>query len=108
MLDGRLGFQAWAGGDAKKPIVTDVVKQCFECHQPKKDQDYVYSRTFPERRLEFGNTAQEARRYVVGATCGSCFYRRWRAVEAWRLPMDTSGYLRKSTNSAAASLALLR
>jgi Cytochrome P460 len=44
---GGWGFQFWAQGDPKKPIVTDAVKQCFECHQPKKDQDYVYSTYIP-------------------------------------------------------------
>jgi len=44
---GGWAFQAWAGGDAKKPLVTDATKQCFECHQPKKDQDYVYSTYIP-------------------------------------------------------------
>ena len=23
--------------------MTDPAKQCFACHEPKKDQDYVYS-----------------------------------------------------------------
>jgi Cytochrome P460 len=44
---GGWGFQAWEGGDAKKPLVTDAAKQCFACHQPKKDQDYVYSTYIP-------------------------------------------------------------
>ena len=44
---GGWGFQFWTQGDPKKPIVTDAVKQCFECHQPKKDQDYVYSAYIP-------------------------------------------------------------
>jgi hypothetical protein len=44
---GGWGFQFWAGGDSKKPVVTDATKQCFECHQPKKDQDYVYSTYIP-------------------------------------------------------------
>jgi hypothetical protein len=44
---GGWGFQAWAGGDPTKPLVTDPTKQCFECHQPKKDQDYVYSTYIP-------------------------------------------------------------
>ena len=44
---GGWGFQAWAGGDPAKPLVTDPTKQCFECHQPKKDQDYVYSTFIP-------------------------------------------------------------
>ena len=46
-LTGGWGFQFWTQGDPKKPIVTDVVKQCFECHQPKKAQDYVYSTYIP-------------------------------------------------------------
>jgi hypothetical protein len=45
------GFARWAAGpaagDPSKPIVTDATKQCFECHQPKKDQDYVYSTYIP-------------------------------------------------------------
>jgi hypothetical protein len=44
---GGWGFQAWAGGDPTKPLVTDPAKQCFECHQPKKNQDYVYSTYIP-------------------------------------------------------------
>jgi hypothetical protein len=44
---GGWGFQFWLGGDAKKPVVTNATKQCFECHQPKKDQDYVYSTYIP-------------------------------------------------------------
>ena len=44
---GGWGFQFWAQGDPKRPIVTDAVKQCFECHQRKKDQDYVYSTYIP-------------------------------------------------------------
>jgi hypothetical protein len=44
---GGWGFQAWAGGDPAKPFVTDPTKQCFECHQPKKNQDYVYSTYIP-------------------------------------------------------------
>jgi hypothetical protein len=44
---GGWGYQAWAGGDPSKPIVTDPTKQCFECHTPKKDQDYVYSTYIP-------------------------------------------------------------
>ena len=44
---GGWGCQFWTQGDPKKPIVTDAVKQCFECHQPKKDQDYVYSTYIP-------------------------------------------------------------
>ena len=44
---GGWGFQFWAGGDPKKPIVTDAATQCFACHQPKKSQDYVYSTYIP-------------------------------------------------------------
>ena len=44
---GGWGFQFWAGGDPAKPVVTDATKQCFECHQPQKAQDYVYSTYIP-------------------------------------------------------------
>ena len=44
---GGWGFQLWEGGDPKKPAVTDAAKQCFECHQPRKDHDYVYSTYIP-------------------------------------------------------------
>ena len=44
---GGWGFQAWVGGDPTKPFVTDPTKQCFECHEPKKNQDYVYSTYIP-------------------------------------------------------------
>ena len=44
---GGWGFQAWAGGDPAKPLVTDATKQCFECHQARKDHDYVYSTYIP-------------------------------------------------------------
>lgn len=40
---GGWGFQVWLGGDPAKPAVTDAAKQCFGCHEPKKDQDYVFS-----------------------------------------------------------------
>ncbi len=40
---GGWGFQAWAGGDPKKPLVTDAVKGCFECHAPQKANDYTFS-----------------------------------------------------------------
>lgn len=43
---GGWGFQVFAGAD-KKPIVKDPVKECFECHMPKKSQDYVYSTYIP-------------------------------------------------------------
>jgi len=41
---GGWGFQAWAGGDATKPIATDPVKQCFNCHVPQKAQDFTFSK----------------------------------------------------------------
>jgi Cytochrome P460 len=44
---GGWGFQFFAEGDPKKPVVTDVVKQCFGCHEPQKAQDYVYSTYIP-------------------------------------------------------------
>ena len=40
---GGWGFQAWAGGDPKKPLATDPVKACFECHTPQKANDYTFS-----------------------------------------------------------------
>jgi len=40
---GGWGFQAWLGGDPKKPIVNDPVKQCFACHVPRSANDYVFS-----------------------------------------------------------------
>ena len=40
---GGWGFQAWAGGDPKKPIVSDPVKMCFACHTPQKGSDYTFS-----------------------------------------------------------------
>jgi hypothetical protein len=40
---GGWGFQAYAGGDASKPIVNDPVKQCFECHTAQKANNYVFS-----------------------------------------------------------------
>jgi len=41
---GGWGFQAWAGGDSTKPIATDAVKQCFNCHVPQKAQDFTFSK----------------------------------------------------------------
>ena len=40
---GGWGFQAWAGGDPNKPLATDPVKACFECHTPQKANDYTFS-----------------------------------------------------------------
>ncbi len=40
---GGWGFQAWLRGDPTKPIVDDSVKQCYSCHLPKKENDYVFS-----------------------------------------------------------------
>jgi Cytochrome P460 len=44
---GGWGFQAWAGGDPKKPVVTDAAKQCFACHESQKVHDYVFSTYIP-------------------------------------------------------------
>ena len=41
---GGWGFQAWAGGDSTKPIATDPVQQCFNCHVPQKAQDFTFSK----------------------------------------------------------------
>jgi hypothetical protein len=40
---GGWGFQAWAGGDPGKPLVTDPVKACFACHTSQKASDYTFS-----------------------------------------------------------------
>jgi hypothetical protein len=40
---GGWGFQAWLGGDPTKPIVTDVVTQCFTCHTSQSANDFVFS-----------------------------------------------------------------
>jgi hypothetical protein len=44
---GGWGFQAWAGGDPKKPVVTDPTKECFDCHESQKAHDYVFSTYIP-------------------------------------------------------------
>ncbi|HXX47521.1 MAG TPA: cytochrome P460 family protein [Myxococcota bacterium] len=40
---GGWGWQAWAGGDPKKPLVTDPVSGCFACHSPQQPNDFVFS-----------------------------------------------------------------
>jgi hypothetical protein len=40
---GGWGFQAWAGGDPKKPLVADAATMCFACHTPQKASDYTFS-----------------------------------------------------------------
>jgi hypothetical protein len=40
---GGWGFQFFAEGDPKRPVVTDAAKQCYACHEPQKGKDYVYS-----------------------------------------------------------------
>jgi hypothetical protein len=37
----------WQPFPAFPPAVTDATKQCFECHQARKEQDYVYSTYIP-------------------------------------------------------------
>ena len=50
---GGWGFQAWAAGDAKKPLVTDPVKQCFGCHTQQiaiprpAEHQYIFSTYIP-------------------------------------------------------------
>ena len=36
-------FQAFAGGDPRKPIVKDPVKECFQCHTGAGTRDFVFS-----------------------------------------------------------------
>ena len=40
---GGWGFQAWANGDPTKPVVNDSMKQCYGCHMPNKESDYLFS-----------------------------------------------------------------
>jgi len=40
---GGWGFQAWAGGDPTKPLVTDAASACFACHTPQKANDFTFS-----------------------------------------------------------------
>ncbi|GIX42487.1 MAG: hypothetical protein KatS3mg129_2220 [Leptospiraceae bacterium] len=40
---GNWEFQAYAGGDLNKPVVTDAKNQCFACHQSVEKNDYVFS-----------------------------------------------------------------
>jgi hypothetical protein len=44
---GGWGFQVWAGGDPKKPLIDDATVPCFACHTPQKAQDYVFSTYIP-------------------------------------------------------------
>ena len=44
---GGWGFQLWAAGDSTKPIVTNAALQCFGCHAPHKDHQYVFSTYIP-------------------------------------------------------------
>jgi len=44
---GGWGFQAWAGGDPGKPLVTDPVTQCFNCHTSQAGHQYVFSTYIP-------------------------------------------------------------
>jgi hypothetical protein len=41
---GGWGFQAWADGNPNKSIVTHAATQCFVCHMPQKEHDFVFSR----------------------------------------------------------------
>lgn len=40
---GGWGFQAFAGGNPQKPLVTNAQQQCFGCHASQKKTDYVFS-----------------------------------------------------------------
>lgn len=42
---GGWGWQAWDANG--KPIVTDPVAACFNCHKPMQDNDYVFSDWVP-------------------------------------------------------------
>lgn len=41
---GGWGFEAFAGGDPKRPLVGgNAAKACFECHAARKDGNYLFS-----------------------------------------------------------------
>lgn len=41
---GGWGFEEFAGGDPKKPVVGDnAATACFACHAPQKDNNYLFS-----------------------------------------------------------------
>ncbi|MEW6132996.1 MAG: cytochrome P460 family protein [Pseudomonadota bacterium] len=41
---GGWGFEAFAGGDPKKPVVgRDAAKACFGCHATRQDSNYLFS-----------------------------------------------------------------
>ncbi len=42
---GGWGWQAWTADG--KPVVTDPVEQCYTCHIPMRDNDYVFSEWKP-------------------------------------------------------------
>ena len=44
---GGWGFQLWAGGDSTKPLVTNAVTQCYNCHTQRKDNQFVFSTYIP-------------------------------------------------------------
>lgn len=42
---GGWGFEGFGGGDPTNRVVgTNAASACFGCHQPQKEQDYVFSR----------------------------------------------------------------
>lgn len=41
---GGWGFEGFAGGDPKKPVVgNNAATACFACHAPQKDNNYLFS-----------------------------------------------------------------
>lgn len=41
---GGWGFEAFAGGDPKRPVVgANAAKACFECHEAQKGNNYLFS-----------------------------------------------------------------
>lgn len=41
---GGWGFEGFAGGDPKKPVVgANAATACFACHAPQKDNNYLFS-----------------------------------------------------------------
>lgn len=42
---GGWGFEGFAGGDANQRAVKNAQEDCYGCHAPQKDHDYVFSKS---------------------------------------------------------------
>ena len=41
---GGWGFEAFKGGDPAQRVVTDAAKNCFGCHAPLADNNFLFTR----------------------------------------------------------------